>query len=762
MFPQRPQEPSESDPSERGNPMPLIDPQDYPLEQIEESEEVFDERIDDEVASSAGFLGSYADSSSASDKESLNNMESQGQGQDYEVSPYPAPKFAVDPRHGMMPPPDLAASAAGSSTDRPGLLGGGSTNNNLTNLHRRTEARQLRMEASQAAERSMLMVSMKYINKDNEKKKLIKEFRPDATVEYLRQTFQKRLGNFAYVHYGNNEPLDPDLKVEELSSLVLYNYQVEQKQKAEEGTDVADENQVLGSFLQEEQEEEMVQEQEQEQGETLANQGFIFARIHRWGWSQVPSFDLKIPTQCSVKDLKVLIREWVATNGKAIPSEADLMIVFHAKIWGDDETVQDMKLKPMTSVYYAYSIKRSLALHLVPDPGFEIPAFDTLISSQEPIKEISLNLREFSNHCLGKKTKLPDQLAWSMSGQLLERGAKATTHGYELKHLDTIRVSQTIVQVSVKADWLTGEPVKFNVALKMPVDDLLEKICKKPWCDAGIRDLKLTLPHKNTLMEHHKLIGTYLKGGEVLLLTTTVAGGMGKRGASTGAASRASSAGAKAKDRSQRLLLLADDAKKALLEAKEPTTEKLKDMLLHFKEMMGMQEDSSFDEAIPANYIKEYIRCTDKTEDLEKILLELEAVEGKDAYLFGKAVTFAIVDDYKMAETEFLEFQALRTVQLNVMSYIYAAAAMVSDNGTHDNAMVKKLIMARKAEIDKDLKEKAKLQAEADERDRLRQQAEEYANQRFQEFVHQQQLQGGNPAAAAAAPADVVMGGMQG
>ena len=64
-------------------------------------------------------------------------------------------------------------------------------------------------------------------------------------------------------------------------------------------------------------------------------------------------------------------------------------------------------------------------------------------------------------------------------------------------------------------------------------------------------------------------------------------------------------------------------------------------------------------------------------------------------------MTYALVADYKAIELAGDEFQKLKSVQMAVMSYLYAHLAMTSDNGQHDNAAVKNMIIQRKKAIEK-------------------------------------------------------------
>ena len=175
--------------------------------------------------------------------------------------------------------------------------------------------------------------------------------------------------------------------------------------------------------------------------------------------------------------------------------------------------------------------------------------------------------------------------------------------------------------------------------------------------------------------------------------------GSGKRPASS--AGKAAGPGeGRAKTRAQRLLLLGSEARTALDEANIPETLYLRPVLQSFKDMMGMQPDGSFDDDVAPQFLKNIISTADITV-LNRIFAELDAVTNKEVCYFHKAMTYALVADYKAIELAYDEFQKLKTVQTTVMSYLYANLAMSSDNGQHDNNAVKNMIIERKKGMEK-------------------------------------------------------------
>jgi len=175
--------------------------------------------------------------------------------------------------------------------------------------------------------------------------------------------------------------------------------------------------------------------------------------------------------------------------------------------------------------------------------------------------------------------------------------------------------------------------------------------------------------------------------------------GGGKRPGSAAGLAAGPSDG-RAKTRVQRLLLLGSDARTALEETTIPKTERLRPVLQRFREMMGMQDDGSFDDNVAQYFLRNLINTADVSV-LNLMLAEIEAATQKEVFYYHKAMTYALVADYKAIELACDEFQKMRSVQVPVMAYIYAHLAMTSDNGQHNNNAVKNLIIERKKVIEK-------------------------------------------------------------
>ena len=102
----------------------------------------------------------------------------------------------------------------------------------------------------------------------------------------------------------------------------------------------------------------------------------------------------------------------------------------------------------------------------------------------------------------------------------------------------------------------------------------------------------------------------------------------------------------------------------------------------------------------------------------------MEAVPRKDMVCYHKAVIVCLAENCKNMEMSWEEFDNLKKAQLSVMSYLYACMAMVSDNGNHDNTVMKTLVSNRRKEIETAMK------GEAD-RAELRRQADAYVQQQI-------------------------------
>ena len=189
-----------------------------------------------------------------------------------------------------------------------------------------------------------------------------------------------------------------------------------------------------------------------------------------------------------------------------------------------------------------------------------------------------------------------------------------------------------------------------------------------------------------------------LPNGAWVSINIRLRGGGTRPGSAAGLAAGPSDG--RAKTRVQRLLLLGSDARTALEDATVPKTERLQPVLQRFREMMGMQDDGSFDDNVAQYFLRNLINTADVSV-LNLMLAEIDAVTQKEVFYFHKAMTYALVADYKAIELACDEFQKVKSVQVAVMAYIYAHLAMTSDNGQHNNTAVKNMIIERKREIEK-------------------------------------------------------------
>ncbi|MFM7980398.1 MAG: hypothetical protein ACKPKO_13880, partial [Candidatus Fonsibacter sp.] len=78
-------------------------------------------------------------------------------------------------------------------------------------------------------------------------------------------------------------------------------------------------------------------------------------------------------------------------------------------------------------------------------------------------------------------------------------------------------------------------------------------------------------------------------------------------------------------------------------------------MLQRFKDMMGMHGDGNFDDNVASKYLKNFIDTVD-VPVLNLMLAEIETVTQKDAIYVQKAITYALVPDYKAIELACDEF----------------------------------------------------------------------------------------------------------
>ncbi|MFM7980561.1 MAG: hypothetical protein ACKPKO_14710 [Candidatus Fonsibacter sp.] len=123
-------------------------------------------------------------------------------------------------------------------------------------------------------------------------------------------------------------------------------------------------------------------------------------------------------------------------------------------------------------------------------------------------------------------------------------------------------------------------------------------------------------------------------------------------------------------------------------------------MLQQFKDMVGMNDNGNFDVNVASNYLNNFIETTDAP-SLNLMLAEIDTVTENNVIYFHKAITYALVPEYKAIELACGEFQKIKSVQATVIAYIYAHLAMASDNGQHNNTAVRNMIIERKKAFDK-------------------------------------------------------------
>jgi hypothetical protein len=455
-------------------------------------------------------------------------------------------------------------------------------------------------------------------------------------------------------------------------------------------------------------------------------------------------FNINVHRDHSILHVKQSIADWITAHPdivletrsptdlgehiEAITDTASMLIIYKERIWEDYHSVMNVGIEPEGILTFGVNNKQSVVIYIEPDHNFEIETFRVLCPRPRhlDVGELYFSVRAAiaASAPGGARYGVNDFLLHSVDkGVLLKKPGK-----YNM--MDKERIRMIITKITVRFEMYgRGDDVKdLAVRQDCPVA-VMKKMMMKQFNmqDNSVR-VYMSKTFNEVLQEPD-----YVFMYDVLDKTLVLRSGLGGGGKRAGSRQAAGNTG-KAKDRKQRLLLLADEAQTAALEMKEPKTPELKPFYNKIKEMMGLKADGSFDEAVPQNYLKQEIENSTDLSFLKRVASELEAVPYKDVGYFHKAVIISLVENYKNMEMSWEEFDNLKKTQLAVMSYVYACMAMVSDNGNHDNTVMKTLVSNRRKEIETAMKEEA-------DRAELRRQADAYVQQQIA-LMNQQQPQG--------------------
>ena len=149
---------------------------------------------------------------------------------------------------------------------------------------------------------------------------------------------------------------------------------------------------------------------------------------------------------------------------------------------------------------------------------------------------------------------------------------------------------------------------------------------------------------------------------------------------------------------------------------------------------MGTKDDGTCDDSIPQNYVKNAITMSRDINFLKRVLDEFDDIKCKDVSFYHKAVANVLVENYKNMNAAWEEFMELRRLQGCVSALIYAHCSMISDNGHHDNGIIRGMVIDRKRQLEKE-------QADASAAAAVQRQAEDYVQQRVQSILQNQQPQ---------------------
>ena len=562
--PQHPQEPSESDPSEKnlGDPMPTTHPLEYLQQVVEDEEESYgyaDGNDGISVASSPQGLGTFSipgsDRFVDSDNEPVATAPS-GEG----TVPSPQPVASTPSGEGTVPQPHTVptpdtgtvqlCAARGSEDDAPelddapsvpvppgmpdgtrsGLVGGGG--HNITNYSAMRMGRKARdAEAREWVQsQDMVNVMVFYVEKHPKRQgdrvmttKLHKKganFQLGQLQEYYlkkhaqTENFKELFSDSDICFYDEPDGYIPlnmlktfgNLRDEQGEAVVLYarvkdGSAAAAVESAPSGEGTAGED--LADF----------------EAEVQAVSQFAI-NVSKWKDTAVKGFHIKTGYNETVLDLKTSIAVFAHADAQMRNYEVGLLdIVWNGIIWDDAATVADMGLRPGKTIHFGHHNTHSINVKIVATApsGEGTTSFRVLVSKKEAVREIALKIKmhiggginDFNLFYGERLMKYQDSIAQMVKENILVNGS-------------TLRMVPAKITLSVQPNGMERTETFDDVPQNMQMVDFMDMAGNKFGLKFGMLKTVSGLP-----LLPERWVGSYELQGTTLIAFAHGEGGGG-------------------------------------------------------------------------------------------------------------------------------------------------------------------------------------------------------------------------------------------